>query len=88
MDSGATVRYLWRMTDEPRDLAAENAVLRGLLWQTARHLKAYHDTPNFEIEDEDDIAGMEVIVPASLREKAAEALEKVQAMLKGEGRGR
>ena len=53
-------------------------------------MKEYHDAPHFDIEpaDEVDIPGMEVIVPASLREKAAEALEKAQQMLKGQGRAR
>ncbi len=76
--------------DERRDRMAENSLLRGRLWITRQRLKEYHDAPHFEIEpaDEDDIPGMEVIVPASLREKAAEALEKAQAMLKGKGRGR
>jgi hypothetical protein len=76
------------MTDETPDPNVEIALLRGCLWMTARRLKDYHDSPHFEIESEDDIPGMEVIVPASLREKAAEALEKAQQMLKGEGRGR
>lgn len=75
------------MTDEPRDLAVENALLRSCLWQTARRLKDYQDAPAFEIEDEETPA-LEVVVPASLRDKAAEALAKAQAMLKGQGRGR
>jgi hypothetical protein len=75
------------MTDEPQDLRVENALLRSLLWQTARRLKDYQDAPAFEIEDEEAPA-LEVIVPASLRHTAAEALEKAQQMLKGVGRGR
>ncbi|HVS34105.1 MAG TPA: hypothetical protein VMS17_00905 [Gemmataceae bacterium] len=75
------------MTDEPRDMAIANALLRSLLWQIARRLKDYQDAPAFAIEDEETPA-LEVIVPASLREKAAEALAKAQAMLKGQGRGR
>jgi hypothetical protein len=72
--------YRWRMDDhERRDLQAENALLRGSLYLTARALKDYHDAPHIEIESEDDIPGMEVIIPASLREKASEALEKAQA---------
>jgi hypothetical protein len=85
------LRYRWRTDDhERRDLQAENSILRGLLHQTARWLKQYQDAPAFEIEpaDEDDIPGLEVVVPASLRAKATEALERAQQMLKGEGRGR
>ncbi len=89
VDNRSVPRYRWRMTDhERRDLMAENSLLRGCLFITARRLKDYHDAPHFEIESEDDIPGMEVIVPASLRPRAAEALEKAQAILKGEGRGR
>src|ERR1700735_3440716 len=51
--------YLWRMDDhERRDLMAENALLRGPLYLTARALKDYHDAPHFEIDDEDDVPGM------------------------------
>jgi hypothetical protein len=90
LDSCPVLRYRWRMTDETPDPRVEIAVLRSCLWMTARRLKDYHDAPHFEIEpaDEDDMPGMEVIVPASLGEKAAEALEKAQAMLKGQGRRR
>jgi hypothetical protein len=63
-------------------------LLRSCLWITRQRLKEYHDAPHFEIESEDDIPGMEVIIPTSLREKAAEALEKAQQMLKGQGRSR
>ncbi|HWG42671.1 MAG TPA: hypothetical protein VN688_07785 [Gemmataceae bacterium] len=75
------------MIDEPRDLAVENALLRSLLRQTARRLQDYHDAPHFEIEG-DGGPMMEVIVPESLRPKAAETLAKVQTMLKDESRGR
>jgi hypothetical protein len=75
------------MADEPTDLKVENALLRGLLWMTARRLQDYQQAPAFEIDD-DGSPALEVIIPASLREKAAEALEKAQQMLKGEGRER
>jgi hypothetical protein len=72
--------------DERRDLQAEeNAVLRGLLHQTARWLKQYQDAPAFEIEE---TPALEVIVPASLREGAGEVLQKPHTMLKGKGRTR
>ena len=81
-------RYRWRMTDdERRDLAAENSLLRACLWMAVRRLKDYQDAPAFEIDDDEGPA-LEVIIPAELREKGAEALEKAQQMLKGEGRGR
>ncbi len=75
------------MADEPLDLKVENALLRGCLWVTRQRLREYHDAPHFEIDD-DGRPMLEVIVPPSLREKAAEALEKAQGMLKDEGRGR
>ena len=52
-----------------------------MFWQTAGWLKEHQETPAIEIEDE-EIPALEVIVPASLREKAAEARDKAQAMLK------
>ena len=75
------------MTDEPTDLKVENALLRGCLFITARRLKDYQDAPAFEIDDDDGPA-LEVIIPAELREKGAEALEKAQQMLTGKGRTR
>ena len=93
VDSGAGVRYRWRMTDTPdplvtiSDLNVENSLLRGCLFITARRLKDYQDAPAFEIDD-DGTATLEVIIPAELREKGAEALEKAQQMLTGKGRTR
>jgi hypothetical protein len=75
------------MDEALRDLAAENAILRGSLYLTARRLKDYQDAPAFEIDD-DGGPMLVVIVSPSLREEAAEALEKAQAMLKDEGRFR
>lgn len=86
MDKLPSRRYSRRMTDEPRDLAVENALLRSLLGQTAKRLKDYHDAPHFEIEG-DGGSMMEVIVPPSLRPKATETLAKAQTMLKNKGRG-
>lgn len=87
LDKRPGLRYVRGMTDEPRDLAVENALLRALLWQTARRLKDYHDAPHFEIDD-DGKPMLEVIVPPSLRSKSAEVLAKAQTMLKDKGRGR
>jgi hypothetical protein len=66
---------------------AENSVLRGMLYQTVQVLKAYQDAPRFEIDD-DGIPMLEVIVTPSLPEKAAEALERAERMLKEPERGR
>ena len=74
---------------EPQDIKVENAILRGLLWTAVRRLKDFHEAPHFEIED-DGRPMVEVIVPDSLRDKAAEAIEKAEKMLKEpeQGRGR
>ena len=76
-----------RPADALSQLNVENALLRGNLFLTASALKDYHDSPHFEIDD-DGVPKMEVIVPESLRQKAADALARAQAMLKDEGRGR
>jgi hypothetical protein len=73
------------MTSEPQDLQLENALLRGSLWLTARALKGYHDSKHTTTDD-----GLQLTVPESLREKAAEALARAEKMLKEpeQGRGR
>jgi len=74
------------MTDERQDLKVENALLRTSLWLTAQALKDYHDAPHRERDD----AGrpmLEVVVPESLRAKAADALAKAEKMLKDEDWG-
>ena len=43
VDSAGDLRYPLPMTDDTRDLASENALLRGCLWITARRLKDYQD---------------------------------------------
>ena len=77
------------MTPEPRDQAVENALLRASLFLTARALKDYQDAPAFEIDD-DGRPMLEVIVPESLRTRAADALARAEKMLKEpeQGRGR
>ncbi len=70
--------------DPITQLRIENSLLRGQLWLTARRLKDYHDAPHVKTDDEQ----LQVTIPASLRESAAEALAKTQAMLKDEGRER
>jgi hypothetical protein len=75
-----------KQTPEPRDLAIENALLRSSLWLAARVLKDYQDAPAFEIDD-DGRPMLEVIVPESLRTRAADALARAEKMLKDEGRG-
>lgn len=72
------------MTRDPQDLRIENTLLRSYLWQTARALKDYHDAEHRQGED----GMLELTVPESLRERAGEALERAQRMLKDEGRGR
>ena len=72
---------------QPDDLKIENAILRGLLWTAVRRLKDYQEAPHFEIDD-DGRPMMEVIVPESLRAKAAEAIEKAEKMLQEPERGR
>ena len=72
---------------EPQDLRIENALLRSSLWLAARTLKDYQDAPHFEIDD-DGRPMVEVIVPESLRTRAADALARAEKMLKDEGRGR
>jgi hypothetical protein len=71
------------------DLSVENALLRGSLFLAARALRDYQDAPHFEIDD-DGRPMLEVIVPESLREKAADALSRADALLKEpeERRGR
>ena len=69
--------------DERRDLMAENAILRGHLYLTARRLKDYQDSPAFEIDD-DGQPKLEVIISPSLREQAAEALDRAQMMLQNQ----
>lgn len=74
------------MTSHPQDLRVENSLLRAALFLTARALKDYHDAPHFEIDD----AGrpmQEVIVPESLRERAAAALERADRILKEPDQG-
>ena len=74
------------MTDnERRELAAENAILRGHLYLTAHCLDAYQKAPAFEI-DEDGSPRLEVIISPTLREQAAEELKKAQAMLQAQPR--
>ena len=72
---------------EPRDLTVENALLRSSLWLAARALRDYHDAPHFEIDD-DGITKLEVIVPETLRPRAADALARAEKMLKEPGQER
>ena len=66
------------------DLAVENALLRGSLFLAARALKDYQDAPHCKV----DVGKLQLIVPASLREKAADALERAQGLLQEPERGR
>ena len=75
------------MTTEPKDLAVENALLRGSLWLTARALKDYKESPRKKIEV-DGLPMLEVTIRQSLHDKAAEALARADKMLKDEGRTR
>jgi hypothetical protein len=77
------------MTDAPErtsDLRVENALLRGTLFLTARALRAYHDAPHFEIDD-DGIEKLEAIIMPSTREKAADALDRADKLLREPERG-
>ena len=71
-------------TPAPEDAAAqlrvENALLRGSLWMTARRLKDYQDAPAAKL-DQDGREMLQVTIPSSLRESAAEALTKAQEIL-------
>lgn len=69
------------------DLAVENALLRSALWLAARTLRDYHDAPHFEIEG-DEPPRMEVIVPETLRHRAADALARANEILTEKDRGR
>lgn len=71
------------------DLKVENAILRGNLRLTVNALRDYHDAPHFEI-DGDGPPMREVIVPETLRPRAADALARAEKMLQEpeQGRGR
>jgi hypothetical protein len=70
------------------DTNVENAILRGSLYLAASALREYHDAPHFEIDD-DGPPKREVIVREGLREKAADALERADQVLRQpEDRGR
>lgn len=69
------------MIPEPQDLKIENAMLRGCLYLTARALKDYQEAAHFEIDD-DGRPMLEVIVPESVRTKAADALERADKLLR------
>jgi hypothetical protein len=73
----------------PTDPAVEIALLRASLFLAARALKDYHDAPHFEIDD-GGRPMMEVIVPETLRWRAADALARAEKLLHEpeQGRGR
>jgi hypothetical protein len=75
------------MTDEPRDLQVENALLRGSLYLTARALRDYLDARHTRVEH-DGRPMLQLTVPESIQTKAALELAKAQQMLQDEGRGR
>jgi hypothetical protein len=68
------------MTSSSQDIRVENALLRAALFLTARALKDYHDAPHFEI-DKDGRPVQEVIVPESLHDRAASALDRADRIL-------
>jgi len=51
------------------------------LWLTANALKIYSEAAHFEIDDE-GVPKIEVIVPASARQKAEDALGRADRLLK------
>jgi hypothetical protein len=75
------------MTDTPdtsvtiTDLSVENSLLRGSLWLTARALQNYHDAGHAKTDNPEL---RQLKVPASYREKAADALARADAMLRDE----
>ena len=75
------------MTSDLQDLRVENGLLRAALFLTARALKDYHDAPHFEIDD-GGRPMQEVIVPESLRDRTAAALERADRILKEPEQGR
>jgi hypothetical protein len=67
--------------DQQRELRAENSVLRGALFLTTLALRKYYDAPHFEIDDE-GVEKLEVIVLPSTREKAGDAINRANQLLR------
>ena len=76
------------MTAEPQDLKVENSLLRATLFLATRVLKDYQDAQHYEIEDDDGRPMLEVMVPQSIRPRAADALARADRMLKEPEQGR
>jgi hypothetical protein len=70
----------------PRDMAVENALLRGALWLATKSLKRYNDAPSSEIEM-NGIFMSQVVVPAETREKAADAITRAERLLSDRSEG-
>jgi len=75
------------VTDDPQQLRVEVALLRSSLWLSTRALEAYRDSPHKKI-DVDDRPMMEVIVPESLPDKAADAIARANKLLMDKPQGR
>jgi len=71
---------------EPRDLAVENALLRGALWLVTKSLRRYHDAPCSEIEV-DGTRMSQVVVSDETRVKAADAIARGERLLTDRAEG-
>jgi hypothetical protein len=74
------------MTDdhELQQATIENAVLRGTLYLTASALKKYLDSKHNPV-DVDGIPMLQLQVPELIQEKAVEALERANKLLRDQG---
>ena len=68
---------------EITDLKVSNSLLRGSLFLTTRALKDYHDANHVPMKNPDMLR---LTVPASYRERAADALVRADILLKDQGR--
>jgi hypothetical protein len=67
------------MTEDPQQTAVENALLRGSLFLTASALKDYATAKHTKI---DDTPMVQVTVHETLRNRATDALERAEKMLR------
>lgn len=70
---------------EPRDLAVENALLRGSLFLATRALKDYHDAKHTPVEGG---PMLQLTIPEALRDKASDAIARANNLLRDDRPGR
>jgi hypothetical protein len=75
------------MTEDPRDLKVENALLRGSQYLTARALKDYQEARHVKV-DHNGGPMLQVTILESIRTKTIEVLAKAQPILRDEGHRR